>query len=78
MLGVTADRFPQGGASMFGLLAAAGNAGCFFMPWIVGMTADASSLRYGLATATFCPAIMVLLLLWMGARRPQPADVPAV
>jgi len=32
MLGVAADRFPGGGATMFAMLAAAGNAGCSIMP----------------------------------------------
>lgn len=34
-LGVAADRFPRGGASMFGLLAAFGNLGGILMPWAV-------------------------------------------
>jgi fucose permease len=51
-LGVAADRFPQGGATMFGLLAAFGNLGGILMPWLVGVTSDWSSLRVGLATST--------------------------
>ncbi len=65
MLGVAGDRFPHGGASMFGLLAALGNLGGIFMPWIVGITADHSNLRWGIVTAAACPFIMALLLLWM-------------
>ncbi|HEV2729078.1 MAG TPA: MFS transporter [Terriglobales bacterium] len=68
-LGVAADRFPRGGASMFGLLAAFGNLGGILMPWLVGVTADWSSLRLGLATSTACPLLMALVLLWM-QRRP--------
>ncbi len=68
-LGVAADRFPHGGASMFGLLAALGNLGGIFMPWMVGVTADRLSLRLGLATSTVCPLFMALVLLWM-QRRP--------
>jgi fucose permease len=64
-LGVAADRFPQGGASMFGLLAAFGNLGGILMPWLVGVTADRSSLRLGLATSTACPLLMAVVLLWM-------------
>jgi fucose permease len=63
MLGVTADRYPHGGASMFGLLATLGNFGGVFMPWMVGVVADATSLRWGLATSLLCPLIMALLLL---------------
>src|SRR6266704_4161346 len=44
-LGVAADRFPRGGATMFGLLAAFGNLGGILMPWLVGVTSDSSSLR---------------------------------
>jgi len=69
-LGVAADRFPRGGASMFGLLAAFGNLGGILMPWLVGVTADRSSLRLGLATSTACPLLMAFMLLWM-QRRPD-------
>ena len=67
---VAADRFPVGGASMFGLLAAFGNLGGILMPWLVGVTADWSSLRLGLATSTACPLLMAFVLLWM-QRRPD-------
>jgi fucose permease len=69
-LGVAADRFPRGGASMFGLLAAFGNLGGILMPWLVGVTADWSSLRLGLATSTACPLLMAFVLLRM-RRRPD-------
>jgi fucose permease len=64
-LGVAADRFPRGGATMFGLLAAFGNLGGIFMPWLVGVTSDWSSLRLGLATSTICPLLMAFMLLWI-------------
>jgi fucose permease len=67
-LGVAADRFPQGGATMFGLLAAFGNLGGILMPWLVGVTSDWSSLRLGLATSTACPLLMAFVLLWMRHR----------
>ena len=71
MLGVAADRFPRGGASMFGLLAASGNLGGIVMPWIVGFTTDqgathwthATAMRLGLSTAALCPLFMGLILL---------------
>ncbi len=50
---------------MFGLLAAFGNLGGILMPWLVGVTADWSSLRLGLATSTACPLLMAFMLLWM-------------
>jgi len=68
-LGVAADRFPRGGATMFGLLVAFGNLGGILMPWLVGVTSDWSSLRLGLATSTACPLLMAFVLLWM-RRRP--------
>ena len=68
-LGVAADRFPRGGAAMFGLLAAFGNLGGILMPWLVGVTSDSLSLRLGLATSTACPLLMAFVLLWM-QRRP--------
>ena len=64
-LGVAADRFPRGGASMFGLPAAFGNLGGILMPWLVGVIADRSSLQLGLATSTVCPLLMALVLLWI-------------
>ncbi len=62
ILGVAADRFPHGGASMFAALSAMGNFGGIFMPWIVGLTADHSTMALGLATSTFCPLLLALLL----------------
>jgi fucose permease len=72
MLGLAADQFPRGGATMFGLFAASGNFGGIFMPWLVGVTADVSSINLGLATAALCPLLMVFLLLRM--RRPTASD----
>jgi fucose permease len=64
-LAITADRFPHGGATMFGILAAMGNLGGIFMPWIAGIIADRSSLALGLATSAVCPAIMIAILIFM-------------
>ncbi len=65
MLGITADRYPRGGASMFGLLGGFGNAGGIFMPWAIGIIADHSALNLGIATSTLCPLLLAFLLLWM-------------
>jgi len=62
MLAVTADRYPEGGASMFGALAAMGNAGGIVMPWIVGWVADLENLHWGIAIAALAPAIMLPLV----------------
>ena len=62
MLAVTADRYPDGGATMFGLLAACGNAGGICMPWIVGWVADHRDLHWGIAVSAFAPAAMLLVV----------------
>jgi hypothetical protein len=40
VVSLTAARFPHAGASLFALLAAAGDGGAGFMPWFVGVAAD--------------------------------------
>ena len=62
MLAVTADRYPEGGASMFGALAAMGNAGGIVMPWLVGWVADFKNLHWGLALAALAPLLMLPLV----------------
>ena len=69
MLAVTADRFPRGGASMFGMLAAFGNFGGVFMPWVVGVTADMTGrMNWGISLAALCPLGMIALLYAMDRR----------
>jgi fucose permease len=70
MLAVTSDRHPEGGATMFGALAALGNAGGIFMPWTVGWVADRNNLHWGLAISALAPLLMLPLLavLWRGRR----------
>ena len=62
MLAVAADRHPEGGATMFGALAALGNAGGIVMPWVVGAIADRSNLHWGLAVSALAPALMLPLV----------------
>lgn len=69
MLAVTADRYPSGGASMFGMLAALGNAGGIFMPWAVGWVADRANLHWGLALSALAPLVMLPLVLLLRALR---------
>lgn len=52
-LSITAARFPLAGASMFALLAAAGDTGAALMPWLVGVIADAAPTFGGTLTAWF-------------------------
>lgn len=63
MLAVTADRYPDGGASMYGMLGAFGNLGGFFMPWLVGWVADRSNLHWGLVISALAPALLLPLVL---------------
>lgn len=67
MLAVTADRYPEGGATMFGALAALGNAGGIVMPWLVGIIADARNLHWGIAFSAVAPAAMIPIVLALGA-----------
>ena len=69
MLAVTADRYPDGGASMFGALAALGNAGGIFMPWLVGAIADWRDLHWGLAISAIAPLVMLPLVIGLGRGR---------
>lgn len=45
-LSLSAARFPLAGASMFAMMAAAGDTGAAFMPWAVGLIADSSGLTW--------------------------------
>jgi fucose permease len=69
LLAVTADRYPEGGASMYGTLAAFGNAGGIGMPWIVGWVADQRNLHWGLAVSALAPALLLPLVLGLRAHR---------
>lgn len=64
-LAITADRYPNGGASMFGAFAALGNAGGIAMPWLVGLVADHRDLHWGLAGSAIAPLAMLPLVLWL-------------
>ena len=66
----------HGGATMFGALAALGNAGGIFMPWVVGWVADQRNLHWGLAVSALAPAVMLPVVLALQRRRMTP-DSPA-
>jgi fucose permease len=70
-LAVAADHSPQGGATLFGLLAAAGNIGCIVMPWIIGITMEYSSLRDGILYTAICPVGLFIIFLWMYNREKE-------
>jgi fucose permease len=64
-LSLAGDRYPRGGASMFGMLAGFGNVGCMSVPWIVGVIAERGTLNIGMATIAVCPAAMAIMLVAM-------------
>lgn len=71
VLAITADNYPNGGATMYCALSAVGNAGGIFMPWAVGWTADQSNLSWGLAASAFAPLLMLPLFALMKRRADQ-------
>lgn len=68
-LALTADRFPHGGASLFGVLAAAGNFGCIVTPWVIGMLSQAASLPVALASGAIAPAMLLFVFLCVNMAR---------
>jgi fucose permease len=77
-LAIAVDRYPHGGATMFALLGALGNFGGIFMPWVVGVVADHWGLRWGLASATLCPLLMILALQWMDRLRTSTKSIEPI
>ncbi|MFM1921755.1 MAG: hypothetical protein RLZZ303_3389 [Candidatus Hydrogenedentota bacterium] len=74
-LGITSDRIPHGGASMFGVMAAAGNVGCVLAPWSEGIIAARHGLNVALASGALPPLLLLVLaavLYW--SKRRQAAD----
>ncbi len=65
-LGITADQIPQGGATLFAVLSAAGNLGCLIMPWAAGAIAKASDLNWAMAAGAACPLLLVgaMAVVW--------------
>jgi fucose permease len=69
MLAIVAGEFPAGGASMFGLLAAFGNAGGIIMPWLIGIVTDLTNLHIGLASNALAPAALLIFLAILARHR---------
>ncbi len=67
-LGVTADRFPLGGATMFALLAAFGNMGGT-INLAIGSIAQHKGLHAAIACVAICPVAMIVILVCLGMRR---------
>lgn len=78
LLAVTADRYPEGGASMYAALAALGNAGGIFMPWAAGFIADWSNLRWGLGISALAPLLMLPVVMFLKSNKSRATAVPGV
>ena len=61
-LSLSAERFPQCGAGMFGLLALAGDVGCSAGPSVVGFVSQLTDgrLQSGLLAATIFPVFLII------------------
>lgn len=60
VLSLCSRRFSRGGESMFAVLAIAGDVGCTFGPWVVGMAAQLDGkMQTGLLLAVVFPAVML-------------------
>ncbi|MBR1810522.1 MAG: MFS transporter [Clostridia bacterium] len=62
---LAAAHLPDGGTSMFSILALAGDLGCSLGPWFVGQVSDVfgSDLTYGIRAAAIFPAVMLAVLI---------------
>ncbi len=56
-------RFANGGAPMFGTLAAAGDLGCSLGPWLVGIVSSGATLKDGFLAASVFPAVIITITL---------------
>ncbi len=66
-LSLSAGRFPNGGTAIFGLLALAGDIGCFTGPEVVAIFSRGADLKSGLIAVIVFPVAIIALL--MGLRR---------
>lgn len=62
VLSLAAERYPAGGASMFGMFALAGDIGCVMGPTAIGMISSAfgDELRIGLLLAAIFPFVLAM------------------
>lgn len=65
-LAAASTRIGSGSGSLFGWLSAAGNTGCFVVPWLIGITADRIGLHAALPIAVLPAAIALWILVqWL-------------
>ena len=63
ILGTAGDKYPNGGASMYGLLAAAGNFGGVAGPVLVGVVADAGAPHAAMGVLAIAPLVALATVL---------------
>ena len=79
-LGMTADRIPQGGATMFSFMAGVGNVGCIIAPWGEGIIADTYGLRTAIGLGALSPFLLILIVIgvWISdTKRPSDESIRA-
>ncbi len=76
---VVSEHFPSTGATMFALLAIAGNAGGILFPGLVGFVAKTADLRTAITSMAVVPLFVTLIFLlwWLWQKRcPAPQQTP--
>lgn len=68
-MSLAAKQFPKGGTALFGLLALAGDIGCFTGPELVATVSEFSTLKIGILSAVIFPVILLLLTFYL--RKPR-------
>lgn len=69
IMSLAAGRFPAGGTALFGLLALAGDVGCFTGPELVAMVSESTTLKTGLISAAVFPVIMIFLVTFLKRKK---------
>lgn len=66
-ISIAAKTMPLGGTAMFAFLALAGDVGCSFGPWLVGVVADlnGAELQKGMFSAVIFPVLIFVCILFL-------------
>ncbi|MFZ4507569.1 MAG: MFS transporter [Fimbriimonas sp.] len=68
-LAIASGHYPTGGATLFGLLSASGNASGIATPWMIGWIADRSTIQNGVGMTALAPIMMLVLIPVLRLRR---------
>lgn len=63
-LSMASLRFNNGGAPMFGVLAAAGDLGCSVGPWLIGIISSKATLQDGFLVSSVFPSVMIIFMVY--------------